>query len=89
MACEDDELMRVCEILFPLPFEKPEMVPEVCIAVQVKVVPGTVPDKAIFVVAPVQIICEVGEAVTTGVGFTVTGVVKEAVQLFASETETL
>lgn len=43
----------------------------VCVTVQEKVVPVTLPARATEVVAPEQIVCDAGVAVTFGVGFTV------------------
>ena len=49
-----DVLLRVCAIVDPEPFEKPEATPLVSTAVHAKVVNGTVPDKAMLVVPPLH-----------------------------------
>jgi hypothetical protein len=65
-------LIRVWAMLFPLLSENPVAVPDVSAAVQVKVAPAVVLDRAIPVVPPEQKACDAGVAVTTGRGFTVT-----------------
>jgi hypothetical protein len=59
-------------MLLPVPSAKPEAVPEVKAAVQLNVAPAVVLVKVIAVVPAVQIVCKVGEAVTIGIGLTVT-----------------
>ena len=61
--------VKVCAMLDPLDAEAP-VTPD-CTTVQLKVVPATLLLNAMEVVAPEQIVCEDGVAVTTGVGLTV------------------
>ena len=53
----------------PLPAVAPDT--PVCVTVQAKVVPATLLVSAMEEAVPEQIVCEVGVAVTTGVGLTV------------------
>ena len=68
--------MSVWEIVPPLPADDPNTPEE--LTVQVNVVPETVLNKFILAAPPEQSCKDVGDAVPTGVGFTVTVTVYEA-----------
>ena len=68
-------LSKVCVIAVPPDDDAPVIPPVMVPIVQLNAVPDTLPDNAIFVAVPLQIV--VGLAVNTfGVGFTVTVTVK-------------
>lgn len=78
------ELVRVCTIIESVPKVPP--VTPFWNTVQEKLVPGTVLVKAIEVLSPEQKVSDVGVAVATGVGFTVTvTIIGFPVQPFAVE----
>lgn len=56
-------------MLVPASLEAP--VTPLCTAVQLNVVPDTLPESAMDVDVPEQIVCVPGVAITSGVGFTV------------------
>ena len=62
-------------MIFPEPFVAP-VAPD-CVTVQAKLAPVTPDVKVILVVAPLQIACDDGVAITFGVGFTVTGTITD------------
>jgi hypothetical protein len=66
-----EELFKVCAIVEPAPAEVPVNEPALVVTVQSNVVPATVLVNATDVVLPEQIVCGEGDAVATGVGFTV------------------
>ena len=65
-------LVRIWAIVAPVPSEKPDAVPLVKAAVHMNVAVPMLLDKAILVVAPLQIVWEAGVAITTGLSLTVT-----------------
>jgi hypothetical protein len=69
-------LVSVCAIVAPLPADAPVMPPEIVPSVQVNVL-GAVAVSAIFVAVALQI-AAVFAVVTTGIGLTVTVMVKGA-----------
>lgn len=74
--------VNVCAIVAPELALAP--VTPLCTTVHANVVPLTEDDNAILLIPPLQMVCNVGLAVTLGVGFTViVTVVVEPVQLFA------
>jgi hypothetical protein len=72
IASEEVLLVRVWEIIGPVPLENPEAVPPVRAAVQAKVVVPILLDNEILVEVPLHKFCEDGVAITPGLSFTVT-----------------
>lgn len=64
-------LVKVCAILVPVAADAP-LILALALTVHLKVVPLTVELKAILVAKLEQIVCVAGDAVTVGVGFTIT-----------------
>ena len=63
-------------MVLPLPGKAPSILPAGDAAtVQVKVVPGVLPDRLIPIFPPEQIVCNEGAASTFGIGLTVTNTV--------------
>jgi hypothetical protein len=69
-------LMSGCAMVFPDPDVAPVTLPAgETVITQEKVVPGTLPVKAMPVIPLLQIVCDAGVAITSGVGWTVTTMV--------------